>query len=118
MLSRTAWEKKTDIITAINVATKKRLNIVVQELEGKLDEFDPSVSHSGVKEAKDRHLASKVIKTELEDLAMEQFLMMKHSFMGKVNDIIRLWTRCTLCYVSFHYTLMRKIDTSFCYLSL
>ena len=89
-----AWEKKTDIVTAINVATKKRLDVVIQELEGKLDEFDPSVSHAGVKEAKERHLTSKGIKTELETLATNQFMMMKVACMDRVNEIIRLWTRC------------------------
>jgi len=59
-----------------------------------LDEFHPNVSHSGVKEAKDRHLASKIIKSELETLATDQFMIVKHSFMGRVNEMIRLWTRC------------------------
>jgi hypothetical protein len=90
-----AWEKKTDIITAINVATKKRLDLVVQELEKKLEEFDPSVSHAGVKDAKERHLASKVIKSELEALAHNQFMMLKPACMDRVLEIIRLWAQCT-----------------------
>ena len=66
-----AWEKKTDITTAINIATKKRLTLLVKELKQKLELIGSNgdVSYSSVKEAKERHLGSKALKVELEVLA-------------------------------------------------
>ena len=66
-----AWEKKTDITTAINIAIKKRLTLLVKELKQKLELIGSNgdVSCSSVKEAKERHLGSKALKVELEALA-------------------------------------------------
>ena len=66
-----AWEKKPDITTAINIATKKRLTLLVKELKQKLELIGSNrdVSCSSVKEAKERHLGSKALKVELEVLA-------------------------------------------------
>eukprot|EP00559_Dactyliosolen_fragilissimus_P000843 CAMPEP_0184868062 /NCGR_PEP_ID=MMETSP0580-20130426/28950_1 /TAXON_ID=1118495 /ORGANISM="Dactyliosolen fragilissimus" /LENGTH=1707 /DNA_ID=CAMNT_0027368695 /DNA_START=308 /DNA_END=5432 /DNA_ORIENTATION=- len=84
------WEKKTDITTAINIASKKRLKLLVQELREKLDSMGPDVSHTSVKEAKERHLASKALKEELEGLARKRFRRIKESSMEKVNAILKL----------------------------
>ena len=74
-----AWEKKTDITTAINIATKKRLPLLVNELKSKLAALHPVVSHTSVKEAKERHLGSKALKVELESMASFQFEQIKES---------------------------------------
>ncbi len=91
MYSVTAWEKKTDITTAINIATKKRLPLLVNELKSKLAAMHPVVSHTSVKEAKERHLGSKALKTELESLASSKFQQMKESSSRDVVLAILKW---------------------------
>mmetsp|Transcript_27555 Transcript_27555/g.31551 ORF Transcript_27555/g.31551 Transcript_27555/m.31551 type:complete len:152 (+) Transcript_27555:1281-1736(+) len=86
----TAWEKKTDITTAINIATKKRLDLLVQELRTKLASLS-SVTHTSVKEAKERHLGSKALKTELESLACQRFQQVKELSTKNVVSTIRQW---------------------------
>lgn len=88
------WEKKTDIIQAIAIATRKRLPQLVNELERKLESFDSKVSHTYVKQAKERHLASKNIKTELQELADRRLDQAKESAMEIIIGLIRLWAEC------------------------
>lgn len=89
-----AWERKTDITTAINIATRKRLPLLVKELEAKLEFLSPSVSHTTVKQAKERHLKSKSLKLELQNLANRRFERAKEAGTDKVATIIRLWAQC------------------------
>lgn len=86
-----AWEKKTDITTAINIATKKRLPLLVKELKSKLAQLSP-ISHTSVKEAKERHLGSKALKSELESLASGRFEQLKKCSTDGVVEAIRVWT--------------------------
>jgi len=83
------WEKKTDITTAINIATKKKMTSIVKELKIKLRDFE-DVSHTTVKIAKERHLASKNIKNYLAELARERFARAKVAT-HRVLDIILTW---------------------------
>ena len=68
----TAWEKRTDINTAINVATKKKIPKLVNELKAKLDAL-PQVSHTTVIKRKEEHLQSKSLKSDLHKLANRRF---------------------------------------------
>lgn len=83
-----AWEKKTDITTAINIATKKKLPLLVEELKGKLDAMPPTVSHTAVKQAKEKHLVSKQLKTNLHDLASRRFQVAKEVAPLRITDIL------------------------------
>jgi len=85
------WEKKTDIIQAITIATRKRLPQLVNELERKLESFDSKVSHTYVKQAKERHLACKNIKAELQELADRRLDQAKESALEIIIGLIRLW---------------------------
>jgi hypothetical protein len=87
----TAWEKKTDITTAINIATKKRLTLLVKELKEKLVLIGTTVSHSSVKEAKERHLGSKALKSELSALASRRLHRLKESCVENSLSIINEW---------------------------
>lgn len=91
-LALQAWEKKTDITTAINIATKKRLPLLVKELKSKLASLGPEVSHTNVKEAKERHLGSKALKGELEALASRRFNRLKRASLDRVRSLVKLWT--------------------------
>ena len=98
----TAWEKKTDITTAINIATKKRLPLLVKELKSKLASLGPEASHTNVKEAKERHLGSKALKGELEALAGRRFNRLKERSLDRVQSLVRVWVDrkymyCGLC---------------------
>jgi len=86
----TAWEKKTDITTAINIATKKRLPLLVNELKAKLETLS-DISHTVVKEAKERHLGSKSLKMELEALAAGQWLKVREFSTHGVVKAISMW---------------------------
>jgi len=88
-----AWEKKTDITTAINIAQRKRLPLLVDELKAKLESLPPNISHTSVKQAKERHLASKALKTELQNFANRRLVRLKASATHCVTDIIRLWSQ-------------------------
>jgi len=114
----TAWEKKTDITTAINIATKKRLDLLVQELRTKLASLS-SVTHTSVKEAKERHLGSKALKTELESLACQRFQQVKELSTKNVVSTIRQWAirKFSLflpIIVWFVRTVARTINNSLC----
>jgi len=85
------WEKKTDITTAINIATKKRLTLLVVELKEKLELIGNSVSHTLVKQAKERHLGSKTLKVELEQLATRRFQRLKEFLSNNSLSIINEW---------------------------
>ena len=89
--TKTAWEKKTDITTAINIATKKRLKLLVKELKEKLEIIGTSVSYSSVKEAKERHLGSKALKAELASLASRRLQRLKESCVEHSLSIINEW---------------------------
>lgn len=90
----TGFEKKTDITTAINLAAKKRLPLLVQELEAKLETVAPNASHTTVKQSKETHLRSKAIKTELSELAMRRFLRARETSMNRLVAILTEWSRC------------------------
>jgi predicted DNA-binding protein len=88
------WEKKTDLHQAIAMANKKRLPKLVKELEGKLESLDSNtvpISRTYVKQAKERHLASKTLKSELQDLAARRFERSKECAVKEVVELIRLW---------------------------
>lgn len=87
------WEKKTDITTAINVAKRKKLSPqLLEELNAKHASLE-NVSYTAVKQAKERHLASKTIKTDLINLANRRFLKAKESSTERILDIIMLWAQ-------------------------
>ena len=86
-----AWEKKTDITTAINIATKKKLPLLVEELKGKLDAMPPSISHTAVKQAKEKHLLSKQLKTSLHNLASRRFQLAKEISTSRIIEILNIW---------------------------
>ena len=100
-----AWENKTDITTAINIATKKRLPLLAKELEAKLALIGSSVSHTRVKEAKNRHLGSKALKNELEALASRRFSRLKRSAIENTLSIINEWALREDC--------VAKVETKF-----
>lgn len=87
-----AWEKRTDISTAINVATKKRIPRLVQELKVKLDSL-PQVSHTTVIKRKEDHLASKTLKTDLHKLANRRFGRAQEVSTERVIAIMSLWAK-------------------------
>ena len=89
----TAFERKTDITSAMNVATRKRLPHLVKELQSKLDTLGPEVSHTVVKETKELHLESKVLKTELSDLATRRLLRARETSTEKAIALLTLWTK-------------------------
>lgn len=89
-----AFEKKTDITTAINIATKKRLPLLVQELQAKLAAVRPNVTHTTVKESKEIHLLSKNLKTELAVIAMRRFQRARENALEQVIGIMTEWARC------------------------
>ena len=102
-----AWEKRTDISTAINVATKKRIPKLVQELKVKLDAL-PQVSHTTVIKAKESHLASKTLKSELHKLANKRLGRAQEVSTERVIAIMSLWAKrklkshsifCDLCFL-------------------
>jgi ribosome-associated translation inhibitor RaiA len=88
-----AFEKKTDIQTAINLALKKRLPLLVQELETKLQAVD-AVTHTTVKESKEAHLLSKSLKSEIGDLALRRFQRSKESALNAVVSLMTSWATC------------------------
>jgi hypothetical protein len=87
----TAFEKKTDITTAVNIATRKRLPGLVTELQTKLDALGPTVSHTMVKEMKEAHLESKTLKVELHDLALRGLLRAREASTERVITLMTLW---------------------------
>lgn len=93
-----AFEKKTDIQTAINHAQRKRLPLLVQELTAKLDAIAPGVTHTTVKECKEAHLLSKTLKGEIGSLALRRFERVKETAMDRIVSLMTTWANCK-CYV-------------------
>ena len=87
-----AWEKRTDISTAINVAMKKKIPKLVDELRMKLDGL-PQVSHTTVIKAKENHLASKILKTDLHKLANRRLGRAQDVATERVIGIVSLWAK-------------------------
>jgi hypothetical protein len=85
------FEEKTDITAAINVAMKKNLPGLVEELQGKLDSLPSNISHTFVKQAKERHLISKNIREDLQKLAERRFQRAKETSTERVIAMIRMW---------------------------
>lgn len=85
------WEKKTDLTTAITLASKKKLPLLVKELEAKINAIPSSVSYSGVKAAKERHLGSKMVKKNLESLATRRLQRIKESGCYLSLSIMNEW---------------------------
>ena len=85
------FEEKTDITTAINVAIKKNLPGLVEELQGKLSSLPSNISHTFVKQAKERHLISKNIREDLQKLAERRFQRAKETSTERVIAMIRMW---------------------------
>ena len=85
-----AWEKRTDISTAINVATKKKIPKLVHELKAKLYAL-PQVSHTTVIKRKEDHLASKILKNDLHRLANRRFARAQEVSTERVISVMRLW---------------------------
>lgn len=92
-----AFEKKTDIQTAINIAQRKRLPLLVQELSVKLDALAPGVTHTTVKESKEAHLLSKTVKGEIGNLALRRFQRAKETAMDRIVSLMSIWAKCE-CY--------------------
>ena len=91
--SLAAFEKKTDITTAINIANRKRLPLLVAELEAKLEAVEPKVTHTTVKETKETHLLSKSLKTEIIDLATRRFVRVRATSLARVVPIMTKWAK-------------------------
>lgn len=85
------WEKKTDLTTAVTLASRKKLPLLVKELEAKINAIPSSVSYSGVKAAKERHLGSKMIKKNLETLATRRLQRIKDSGCCLTLSIMKDW---------------------------
>ncbi|GAX23776.1 hypothetical protein FisN_12Hh354 [Fistulifera solaris] len=88
-----AFEKKTDVTAAINVAMKKRLPHLVSELQVKLGGFGSDVSQTKLKEMKASHLASKEIKAELHELAVRRLVRSREASTEKVISLIGCLSR-------------------------
>ena len=88
-----AFENKTDITSAINIATRKRMPEMVKELQAKLAAVGTDVSHTTVKEAKEAHLESKTLKQELHDLSMRQLTRTRETSTERVIALMAFWSR-------------------------
>lgn len=89
----TAFEKKTDITSAINIATRKMMPVLVRELQDKLKNLGPVVSHTTVKEAKEAHLESKALKQELHTLAMRRLARARETSTERAIALITVWAK-------------------------
>lgn len=89
----TAFEKKTDITSAINIATRKKMPVLVKELEGKLKNLGPVVSHTTVKEAKEAHLESKILKQDLHTLAMRRLVRARETSTERAIALMTVWAK-------------------------
>eukprot|EP00980_Cylindrotheca_fusiformis_P012643 scaffold3086_cov75-Cylindrotheca_fusiformis.AAC.9 len=88
-----AFEKKTDITSAINIATRKRMPQLVKDLQAKLETVGPDVSHTTVKEAKEAHLESKALKQELSELGMRRLTRTRETSTERVIALMTVWSR-------------------------
>lgn len=89
----TAFEKKTDITSAINIATRKKMPVLVKELQGKLKNLGPIVSHTTVKEAKEAHLESKILKQDLHTLAMRRLVRARETSTERAIALMTVWAK-------------------------
>lgn len=88
-----AFEKKTDITSAINIATRKRMPALVEELKAKLEAVGADVSHTMVKESKEAHLESKALKQELHSLAMRRLTRSRETSTERVIALMTVWAK-------------------------
>lgn len=88
-----AFEKKTDITSAINIATRKRMPVLVKELQAKLETIGTEISHTTVKAAKEAHLESKALKQELHDLSMRQLTRTRETSTERAIALMTLWSK-------------------------
>jgi hypothetical protein len=88
-----AFEKKADITTAINMARKKRMPELLTELNRKLQKLGPDVTHTAVKETKDAHLESKALKAELHELALKRLMRARESSTERVITLATFWAK-------------------------
>jgi len=65
----------------------------VQELQEKLEQLGPEVTHTSVKETKELHLESKNLKAELHDLAIRRLMRTREASTQRVVGILSLWTK-------------------------
>jgi hypothetical protein len=89
----TAFEKKTDITSAINIATRKKMPVLVKELQVKLEAVGADVSHTTVKDAKEAHLESKKLKEELHTLAMRRLTRARETSTERAIALMTVWAR-------------------------
>jgi len=89
----TAFEKKTDITSAVNIATRKKMPVLVKELQGKLKSLGSVVSHTTVKEAKEAHLESKALKQELHALAMRRLVRARETSTERAIALMTIWSK-------------------------
>jgi hypothetical protein len=88
----TAFEKKTDISTAIGIAQRKKLPLLVSELETKMSAV-ASVTHTDVKKLKEIHLVSKSLKGEISALATRRFLRLRETSTERVIGLLIVWAQ-------------------------
>jgi hypothetical protein len=88
-----AFEKKTDITSAINIATRKRMPALVKDLQAKLETVGADVSHTTVKEAKEAHLDSKALKQELNELGMRRLTRSRETSTERVIALMTIWSK-------------------------
>lgn len=88
-----AFEKKTDITSAINIATRKKMPVLVKELQAKLVAVGTEVSHTTVKEAKEAHLESKTMKQDLHDLAMRRLTRARETSTERAIALMTVWSK-------------------------
>jgi hypothetical protein len=88
-----AFEKKTDITSAINIATRKKMPVLVKELQAKLEAVGVAVSHTTVKEAKEAHLDSKSLKQELHTLAMRRLTRARETSTERAIALMTVWSK-------------------------
>jgi hypothetical protein len=81
------------VTTAINIATRKRIPKLVDELKAKLEKFGPDVTHTAVKETKEAHLESKAIKAELHELALRRLLRARETSTERVLALLKFWMK-------------------------
>jgi hypothetical protein len=90
----TAFEKKTDITAALNIANRKRLHKLKEELQEKLVQLG-DVSHTVVKETKELHLESKSLKAELHELAIRRLTRARETSTERIVQILSRWAKET-----------------------
>lgn len=87
------FERKTDLIAALNAASRKRIPQLLTELRKQLDGLGPHVTQARVKETKEAHLESKQTKSELHELAMRRLVRAQETSTERALSIIELWSR-------------------------